>query len=353
MKPSEKRKTYDILNAGPNHRFMVNGKIVSNCGRLVQLQNLPQNHIEGIAYTRELVRAKDLDSLQMIYGNVTDTLSQLIRTALIAKPGCVYLVADYSAIEARVTAYLANCQWRRDVFAKNGDIYCASASQMFHVPVVKHGVNGNLRQKGKIAELALGYGGGVNALKAFGADKMGLSEDEMQEIVTHWRAASPEIPRFWREVENAARSALNNPGRRAKIKCGCTYLRDHNGLRCQLPSGRWLTYWGARLDDNTGSILYMGQSGTSGVWVEKETWGGKLVENIVQAYARDCLATAMVRLEKAGYNICFHIHDEVVAEQPEGSHWEDMARIMGLPIDWAPGLILNADGYSTPFYMKD
>ncbi len=321
-------------------------------GRLVQLQNLPQNHLEGIEYPRELVRQRDLETLELIYPSLSDTLSQLIRTALIAKPGHTFLVADYSAIEARVTAYLANCSWRREVFAKNGDIYCASASQMFHVPVVKHGVNGHLRQKGKIAELALGYGGGIGALKAFGADKMGLSEPEMQEIVTHWRAASPEIPRFWREAENAAVKALQNPGRSAKLKCGVVYRKDRDGLRCRLPSGRWLTYWGAQLDPD-GSITYMGKAGDSAKWVRKETWGGKLVENIVQAYARDCLAVAMLRLDAAGYNICFHVHDEIIAEQPEGSRWEDMAAIMGQPIDWAPGLILNADGYCTKFYMKD
>lgn len=321
-------------------------------GRMVQLQNLPQNHLDAIGSVREILRARDLETLELIYDDVSDVLKQLIRTALIAKPGHTFLVADFSAIEARVTAYLAGEQWRMDVFASGGDIYCSSASQMFHVPVEKHGVNKHLRQKGKVAELACGYGGGVNALLAFGADKMGLTEAEMQEIVTNWRAASPSIPRFWREAEYAARLALENPGRTAQMRCGVKYRKDGDALRCRLPSGRLLSYWGAHLED--GSIVYMGQGGQSGGgWVKKETWGGKLVENIVQAYARDCLAVAMDRLDRAGFQICFHVHDEVVAEAPKGSGVEEMAGIMGQPIDWAPGLLLRADGYTTDFYMKD
>ena len=320
-------------------------------GRLVQLQNLPQNHLEAIGDVRELVRQRDLETLEMIFPNVSDVLSQLIRTALIAKPGHTFLVADFSAIEARVTAYLAGEQWRLDVFANGGDIYCSSASQMFHVPVEKHGVNKHLRQKGKVAELACGYGGGVNALKAFGADKMGLTEAEMQEIVDNWRAASPTIPRLWREAEQAALVALETPGKVTRMRCGVMFRRDAQALRCQLPSGRQLSYWDARIED--GSITYWGQGGQGGGWMKKETWGGKLVENIVQAYARDCLAVSMDRLAAAGFQICFHVHDEVVAEAPAGSGWEEMARIMGQPIDWAPGLLLRADGYTTDFYMKD
>lgn len=320
-------------------------------GRLVQLQNLPQNHLDALAEVRELVRSRDLETLEMIYPNVTDVLSQLIRTALVAKEGHTFHVADFSAIEARVIAYLAGEQWRMDVFAQGGDIYCSSASQMFKVPVVKHGVNGHLRQKGKIAELACGYGGGVSALKAFGADKMGLTEEEMQQIVTQWREASPTIPKLWREAENAAKWALSHPGGHIKMRCGVQYYRDAHALRCRLPSGRWLTYWDARLEDD--SIVFMGQAGQTGAWAKVETWGGKLVENIVQAYARDCLAVSMDRLADAGYQICFHVHDEVVAEAPKGTDWREMAEIMGRPIDWAPGLLLRADGYSTDFYMKD
>lgn len=329
-------------------------------GRLVQLQNLPQNHIDDIGTVRELVRAQDVDSLELCFDSVPDVLSQLIRTALIAKDGCTFLVADYSAIEARVIAYLAGEQWRMEAFAEGKDIYCASASQMFHVPVEKHGVNGHLRQKGKVAELACGYGGGVGALKAFGADKMGLSEEEMQDIVTNWRLASPTIPRFWRRVETAAKNALNNPGRAYSVPAGgyprcLVFRRNKDALLLKLPSGRVLSYWGARLesDDYTGSIVFMGPNQTTKKWERIETWGGKLVENIVQAFSRDCLAVALVRLDEAGYNICFHVHDEIIAEAPKGAKWQNMAEIMSQPIDWAPGLLLRADGYETEFYMKD
>ncbi len=350
-------------------------------GRLVQVQNLPQNHLADIGEVREIVRARDLETLELCYDSVPDVLSQLIRTALVAKEGHTFLVADYAAIEARVIAYLAGEQWRMDVFAKGGDIYCSSASQMFGVPVEKHGVNGHLRQKGKVAELACGYGGGVKALIAFGADKMGLTEAEMQDIVTQWRLASPTIPRLWRRLEDAAVTALKNPGRRCAVlrkyrdverarqnealtggrgysqefNAGgniCTYWRDKDALRCKLPSGRILTYWDARLDEN-GKICFMAQNQTTRKWEKSDTWGGKLVENVVQAYARDCLAVAILRLEKAGFDICFHVHDEIVVEAPEEARWEDIAKIMALPIEWAPGLLLRADGYQTKFYMKD
>lgn len=320
-------------------------------GRLIQLQNLPQNHLDNIGTVREIVRARDLESLEMIFDSVPDTLSQLIRTALVAKPGCTFLVSDYSAIEARVIAYLAGETWRMEVFKNGGDIYCASASQMFHVPVEKHGVNGHLRQKGKIAELALGYGGGIGAMKNFGADKMGMTDEEMLEIVNQWRVASPTIPKLWRDVEKAARSAIENPGRSYRINCGVVYRRDTDALRCKLPSGRWLTYWEPRIEDE--KIYFMGQNQTTRKWEKTDTWGGKLTENIVQAFARDCLAVAMVRLEEAGYHIVFTVHDEVIVEAPEGSRWQDVAEIMGQPIDWAPGLILRGDGYETKFYMKD
>ena len=350
-------------------------------GRLVQPQNMAQNHLDDITEVRELVKARDLETLELCFDNVPDVLGQLTRTALIAKEGHTFLVTDYSAIEARVIAYLAGEQWIMDTFAEGKDLYCATASKMFKVPVEKHGVNGHLRQKGKVATLACGYGGGVAALKAFGADKMGLTEAEMQDIVTQWRAASPTIPRLWRRVEDAAKTALQNPGRRCVVlrkyrdverarqnealtgRSGyspdflaggevCTYWRDADALRCKLPSGRILTYWGARLD-NEGNICFMGQNQTTRKWERTDTWGGKLVENIVQAYARDCLAVAMLRLDEAGYEIAFHVHDEIVAEAPIGSRWEDMAEIMGRPIDWAPGLLLRGDGYETKFYMKD
>jgi DNA polymerase len=323
-------------------------------GRRVQLQNLAQNHLDNIGTVRELVRARDLETLELAYDSVPDVLSQLIRTALIAKPGHTFLVADYSAIEARVVAWMAGEQWRMDVFARGGDIYCDSASQMFHVPVVKHGVNGHLRQKGKIAELGCAYGGGVGALKAFGADKMGLSEDEMQTIVQHWRRASPAIPRFWSATERAARSALARPGKTFTVQpCGVKYRRDADALRCKLPSGRILSYWGANLGQD-GHLYYMGQNQTTRKWERTETWGGKLVENIVQAVARDCLAVALLRLDDAGFQTLFTVHDEVIVEEPQGRRtWQDVAEIMGQPIEWAPGLLLRGDGYETPFYMKD
>ena len=353
-------KKYEAMRSavGKDHRirgllqYYGAGRTGRWAGRLVQVQNLPQNHLDDIDLVRELVRSKDVETLELVYDSVPDVLSQLIRTAFVAKPGHTFLVSDYAAIEARVIAYLAGEKWRMDVFAKGGDIYCSSASQMFKVPVVKHGVNGHLRQKGKIAELACGYGGGVGALKAFGADKMGLTEEEMDDIVKQWRQASPTIPRFWRDAENAAKRALENPGRVFSIPCGVKYRKDRDALRCRLPSGRLLTYWGARLD-NDGSICFMGQNQTTRKWEKTETWGGKLVENIVQAVARDCLAVALLRLDAAGYNITFHVHDEIIAEAPEGSSWEDMAEIMGQPIDWAPGLLLRGDGYETKFYMKD
>jgi DNA polymerase len=320
-------------------------------GRLVQVQNLPQNHLDQIGKVRELVRQRDLETLELCFDSVPDVLSQLIRTAFVAKEGHTFLVADFSAIEARVIAYLAGEQWRMDVFAGDGKIYEASYAKAFHVPVESVKKGSPERQKGKIMELALGYGGGPNALLAFGADKLGLTEEEMQELVNAWRAASPKIPRFWRDVESAATRALENPGHTCSTSCGVKYLRDKDGLRCKLPSGRILTYWGARLE--AGNIVFMGQNQTTRKWEKTKTWGGRLVENIVQAFARDCLAVSMLRLDQAGYKITFHVHDEIIAEAPEVSRWEDMAEIMGRPISWAPGLLLRADGYETKFYRKD
>lgn len=320
-------------------------------GRRVQLQNLVQNHLEAIEAVRELVRQRDLETLEMIFDSVPDVLAQLTRTALVAKPGCTFVVADYSAIEARVIAYLAGEQWRVDVFAGDGKIYEASYAKAFDVPVESVKKGSPERQKGKIMELALGYGGGPNALIAFGADKLGLSAAEMQNLVTAWRQASPSIPRFWRDAERAAKTALENPGLMFTLPCGVAYYRDADALRCKLPSGRLLSYWGAGIE--RGGIVFLGQNQTTRKWEKLPTWGGRLVENIVQAYARDCLTVAMVRLAEAGYTICFHVHDELVVEAPIGARWEDMAEIMSRPIDWAPGLLLRADGYETPFYRKD
>lgn len=322
-------------------------------GRLVQVQNLPQNHLDNIGESRELVRARDLESLEMLYDNVPDTLSQLIRTAFVAKPGCTFLVADYHAIEAVCIAYLAKEAWRLDVFATHGKIYEASYSQAFGVPFESVKKGSPERQKGKIMELALGYGGGPSALLAFGADKLGLSPEELQTLVDKWRAASPRICSLWRECERASKSALETPGSPKRTSCGCTYIAGSTGLRCVLPSRRALTYWGAHLED--GGITFMAQNQMTRKWEKSETWGGKLVENIVQAYARDILAEAMLRLDAAGFPIVFTVHDEIICEMPDGSRWEDQAEIMGRPVSWAPGLdrYLHADGYATKFYMKD
>lgn len=324
-------------------------------GRLIQVQNLPQNHLERIDLVRDIVRRGDLEGLEMVYDNVPDVLSQLIRTAIVAKDGCTFLVADYHAIEAVCIAYLAGEKWRLDVFAGDGKIYEASYAQAFGVPKDSVKKGSPERQKGKIMELACGYGGGIGALKQFGADKLGLSDDALQDLIDSWRAASPRITALWRACEKAAKAALRSPGNVFKLANGCAYIRDRDALRLILPSGRRLSYWGACLDDSTGSIRFMGQNQTTRKWEKMETWGGRLVENIVQAFARDILAEAMLRLEDAGYPAVFSVHDECIVEAPEGSRWEDVAEIMGQPVSWAPDLAryLHADGYSTRFYMKD
>lgn len=321
-------------------------------GRLVQLQNLPQNHLEDLDDAREMARAGDLDSLEIFYDNPSDVLSQLIRTAFIAGEGKRFIVADFSAIEARVIAWYADETWRLQAFADGKDIYCASASQMFGVPVVKHGINGELRQKGKVAELACGYGGGVNALKAFGADNMGLTEAHMKDIVTKWRQSSPRIVRMWRDIENAVKAAVRHKGVRIKYRHGLEFYTRAGLLFIRLPSGRAIAYArpGIALETeyNRETLIYEGTT-LSGGWGRCYTWGGKLVENIVQATARDCLAIAMLRLDEAGYKIVMHVHDEVILEMPYGrGSLEEAAGIMGQPIDWAPGLLLRADGYETP-----
>lgn len=324
-------------------------------GRRVQLQNLAQNHLDQIDLVRDIVKHGDLEGLELIYDNVPDVLSQLIRTALVAKDGHTFLVADYHAIEAVCIAYLAGEGWRLNVFAGDGKIYEASYAQAFGVPKesVKKGTPE--RQKGKIMELALGYGGGPSALLAFGADKLGLEPEQLQELVDRWRAASPKITAMWRACEKAAKAAIRCPGKAYRLKNGCAYLRDRDALRLILPSGRRLSYWGAWLDEDSGSIRFMGQNQTTRKWERMETWGGRLVENIVQAYARDILAEAILRLEAAGFPVVFSVHDECIVEAPEGTRWQDMAEIMGQPVSWAPGLdkYLHADGYETKFYRKD
>ena len=325
-------------------------------GRLVQLQNLPQNHIEELDMVRELVKEQDVETLDLLYDSVPDVLSQLIRTAFIPKKGYKFIVADYSAIEARVIAWLAGEKWRMEVFRKNGDIYCASASQMFKVPVEKHGVNGHLRQKGKIAELALGYGGGPAALKSMGALEMGLEEKELPKLVKMWRDSNKMITRLWGDVGDAVMDAIDNPRRGVRLDNKLIGFASLKGiLIIKLPSGRKLAYQGAKIVDSPKGkkIQYTGVNQTSKKYELIDTWGGKLVENIVQAIARDCLAFAMMKLNDKGYDIVGHIHDEVIIEAPADTKVEEVCSIMGEPLEWAPGLQLNADGYETPYYRKD
>jgi DNA polymerase len=327
-------------------------------GRLVQLQNLPQNHLPDLAEVRELVRDGHYTTVKVLYDGVSKPLSELIRTALIPEKDHKILVADFSAIEARVIAWLAGEEWRLDVFKNGGDIYCASASQMFHVPVEKHGQNAHLRQKGKIAELALGYGGGINALIAFGADKE-MTEEEMQETVDLWREASPKICALWRSVEKAAIRATVRKGTAVSDIGGIQFTYEDGILWMYLPSGRRLAYFGAQYAESKWhpgrkAFSYMGVDQQTKKWVRLESWGGKLAENLTQATARDCLRDSMLALQDAGYDIRAHVHDEVIVTEPIGGRTvEEMAEVMGRPLDWAPGLPLRADGYETPFYKKD
>lgn len=326
-------------------------------GRLVQVQNLPQNHIDDLDLARTLVKDGDLDMVEMMYGNVPDTLSQLIRTAFIAKPGYTFIVCDFSAIEARVIAWLADEQWRLDVFRTHGRIYEASASMMFHVPVEEITKTDPRRQKGKIAELSLGYQGGVGAMKTMGGEKMGLSEAEMQEIVTHWRKANPAIVNLWDKVQNAAMVCIETKAP-TSIEKGVNFYMRFGALMIRLPSGRCLSYPRPYIGENrfgSKSICYEGLSQTTKQWGKQETYGGKLVENIIQAIARDCLALTIIRLEKNGYPIVFHVHDEVVIEaRTDGSQTlEAVKEVFKQPIPWAEDLPLKGDGYLTDYYLKD
>ena len=335
--------------------------VTGNSGRQIQVQNLPQNHLPDLEVAREIVREGDSESLKSLFGSVPAVLSELIRTAFVAKPGHTFVVADFSAIEARVVAWLADEQWRQDVFAQGGDIYCASASQMFHVPVVKHGVNGHLRQKGKIAELALGYGGSVGALKAMGALEMGLQEEELKPLVDAWRKANPAVVALWWQIDRAARDTIRRRGSwRYDLPHGLSMMCSEKLLHIRLPSGRNLRYWQPRLewDESLGigreNITY--GSTEAGAWTRVETYGPKLMENIVQATARDCLRDAMLRVAIRYPGIVMHIHDEMVVEVPkEAAHvaLQDMLGIMADPVPWAPGLLLKGDGYITDFYRKD
>lgn len=318
-------------------------------GRIIQLQNLPQNHIPDLEEARNLVLSGDMDALELLYEDVPDTLSQLIRTAFVPKPSYKFIVADFSAIEARVIAWLADETWRMKAFANGEDIYCASASRIFGVPVVKHGVNGHLRQKGKVAELACGYGGSVGAMKAMGGSNM--SDAELKQIVTDWRQASPHIVQLWWDVENAAVKAVR--GRTTAETHGIRFSYEAGFLFIELPSGRRLAYVKPRIEENRfggDSITYFGV-GASKKWQRLETYSGKLVENIVQAIARDLLFYSMRTLSH-----CFivgHIHDEMIIECSEGVSLDVICEQMARTPSWAKGLILRADGYECQFYKKD
>lgn len=323
-------------------------------GRLVQVQNLPQNHIVDLELARNLVKNRQFDLIDLLYDSTPGVLSELIRTAFVPRPGTRFIVADFAAIEARVLAWFSGEQWRLTTFEEGGDIYCASASQMFGVPVVKHGENGHLRQKGKIAELALGYGGSVGALTSMGALDMGMQEEELQPLVNQWRASNPHITKFWWDVDAAAVKAVKE---RTSVNYKNLCFTYRSGiLFVTLPSGRNLSYIKPRMTQNRfgrESLSYEGV-GESKKWMRIETYGPKLVENIVQATARDLLALAMLRLRDAGFDIVMHIHDEAVLEVPEGvSSVEEICQIMAVAPDWAAGLPLRADGYECPFYKKD
>lgn len=333
-------------------------------GRSLQPQNLARNTMpdDELDVAREFVKMGDFESLEMIFGEPAPIFSQLVRTAFIPSPGNRFIVSDFSAIEARVIAWIAGEEWRLEVFRNDGDIYCESASHIYHVPVVKHGINGELRQRGKVAELALGYGGAVRAMKKM--DTSGsVPEDEMQGIVTQWRAESPNIVRMWRDCQDAAVSVIrgNQPKRVLRSLQGTEfYVKLVDGtpvLFIQLPSGRPIAYWDPKvMDTEMGPrITYMTQNQTTRKWERCETYGGKLTENIVQSVARDCLAEKMKLLESMGYPIVFHVHDEMILDVPredkEAAALVD--RIMGEPIDWAPGLPLKGGTYECDFYRKD
>ena len=323
-------------------------------GNILQPQNLPQNHLPDLTLARDIVKDGDFEMLDMMFGNVPNVLSELIRTVLIPKPNHRFIVADFSAIEARVLAWIAGEQWRIDTFRNGGDIYCASASKMFKVPVEKHGVNGELRQKGKISELACGYGGSVGALKNMGAVEMGVQENELQGLINDWRNANPHIVRFWYEVGNAAMKAIKE---KTTVSLGKLVFAYERGiLFVRLPSGRRLSYIKPRIGTNRfggDSITYMGINSAK-KWDRLETFGGKLTENIVQGTARDLLANALINAANAGYDTVFHVHDEIICEVPNGyGSVDELCKLMCIKPEWADGLPLNADGFEYEYYKKE
>jgi DNA polymerase len=355
MKDHRVRGTFQFYGANRTGRW---------AGRLLQLQNLSKNHISHIEVPREMIRARDWESVEMMYDDVADILSQLVRTALIASPGKVFSVADFSAIEARVISWLANEKWRMDVFRGDGKIYEATGAKMFNVPISTITKGSVLRDKSKISELALGYEGSLGALKRMGGERMGLSDTEMMSLVRKWRSANPAIVDMWKEIDEASKEAVRY---QRPVSCTCrNIIFDCNGefMTIQLPSGRKLFYYGPKFKDKkigcstmpTRVLCYQGVVQETKQWGEIDTYGGKLTENIVQAISRDLLGNSMLNLEANDYHPVCHIHDEVLCEVPEENaqaYYEEMASIMGTPPEWASDLPLRADGYTTPFYLKD
>lgn len=355
MKDHRVRGTFQFYGANRTGRW---------AGRLLQLQNLSKNHISRIEVPREMIRARDWESVEMMYDDVADILSQLVRTALIASPGKVFSVADFSAIEARVISWLANEKWRMDVFRGDGKIYEATGAKMFNVPISAITKGSVLRDKSKISELALGYEGSLGALKRMGGERMGLSDTEMMSLVRKWRLANPAIVDMWKEIDEASKEAVRY---QRPVSCTCrNIIFDCNGefMTIQLPSGRKLFYYGPKFKDKkigrstmpTQVLCYQGVVQETKQWGEIDTYGGKLTENIVQAISRDLLGNSMLNLEANDYHPVCHIHDEVLCEVPEENaqaYYEEMASIMGTPPEWASDLPLRADGYTTPFYLKD
>lgn len=332
-------------------QFCGAGRTARWAGRLLQVQNLPQNHLSDLDVCRSIIAHGDLELAQALCPPVLGTLSQLIRTAIVAPEGKTLAVADYSAIEARVTAWIAGEQWVLDAFAAGKDIYCETASQMFGVPVEKHGQNADLRQKGKCAVLACGYSGGANALKRFGADKMGMTAEQMQDTVDRWRGANPHIVRLWHLLDAAAKETIRTHRPTETVR-GVGFRYRQGILFMRLPSGRELAYCMPSIDEDTGRIIFKGMNQVTRKWESIDTYGGRLTENLVQGTSRDLLANALLNIDRAGYCTVMHVHDEVIVETDRG-HLSNIVRLMCDKPGWAEGLPLNADGYETEYYKKD
>jgi DNA polymerase len=335
-------------------------------GRLVQVQNLKSNSLPDLDSARKLIKARDFEAVDLLYGSVPDTLSQLVRTAFVAKPGHRLIVVDFSAIEARVVAWLAHCKWRLEVFNGHGMIYEASAERMFKLEPGSVTKKSPYRKKGKVAELALGYGGGIGALKVMGANELGLNDAELKDIRDAWRKANPEICALWYDAERCFRDTVGTGVETQLIAAGgavpIRFSKDNGILFVELPSGRRLAYVRPKVlagedEDNAfddGLLTYCGVNQKNRKWEQLTTWGGKLIENIVQAVARDCLAEAMLRLDAKGYVQLITVHDEIVLEMPDGvGSLQEVIEILSTPIDWAPGLPLSADGFEARYYQKE